>query len=642
MVGFSLSYNNIVWMKVSSQIAIFVVILLICFGCRREPDPILVVAPGELTVGYEGGLWQVNVQCNEDWYVMASGCDWVTTRINVKDGFVVNIKANGSAERRSVTLRVRSNSGEQTVVVNQLTMSDEYEKRQGDSLALVDLYNAMGGGSWYFDPRFGGAAWNFDRPFSEWWGVRTAIVDGERRVTQLDFMGMGLQGELPESMADLSQLTQLNLGYNRISGNPFVVLSKLPYLFSLDLGFNGMGGEVPQEVGLMGKLLNLVLAGNDFTGVVPQSLGRLTGLVMLDLSNNRFAGDPFAATRYLVNLQELNLSNNTFSGQVAEYVSNSSQLVKLNLSGCGFSGPVPVGLSLLANLQELNLAGNALTGAVPSRFTNLTRLEILNVSGNKISDVGGVAGCAGLKHLDASFNEIVGLSVGFGSALSALEYLDLQGNPLVSGFGADAVVALRGMSALTYLNVSGSELTDLSAVAGLGALVELVADRCKVAVLPVDMGGLVSLKRLRVAGGLLTGIPMSLFEVASLSDVDLSGNAIVGELPAGFGRLKNLVSLDLSENQITGTIPVAILGAEKMINFALWGNKMSGVIDERVLRDVRFGGETVTVLPEVPELPPVTVTKPGVWSPGYYICPQRVGYGFDNCDVADGDEDGGY
>ncbi len=71
-----------------------------------------------------------------------------------------------------------------------------------DSLALVDLYNSTNGPGWKHN-----ANWLTAKPVSTWYGV---TVDRDY-VVQLQLYGNKLNGTLPKSIGNISNLQDLNL-----------------------------------------------------------------------------------------------------------------------------------------------------------------------------------------------------------------------------------------------------------------------------------------------------------------------------------------------------------------------------------------------------------------------------------------------
>ena len=72
-----------------------------------------------------------------------------------------------------------------------------------DRAALVALYNATGGENGTLSDN-----WLSDLPLGEWRGVTT---NGNGRVTELDLRNLGLSGEIPPELGNLSSLEMLYL-----------------------------------------------------------------------------------------------------------------------------------------------------------------------------------------------------------------------------------------------------------------------------------------------------------------------------------------------------------------------------------------------------------------------------------------------
>ncbi len=99
-----------------------------------------------------------------------------------------------------------------------------------ECLALVDLYNTTDGDNWTIKD---GWLDNFDP--CTWSGV---ICNIDKNVTSLRLSKRGLTGQIPGSIANLTQMDELLLDGNRLSGDLPLSLANLKNLTKVDLGYN--------------------------------------------------------------------------------------------------------------------------------------------------------------------------------------------------------------------------------------------------------------------------------------------------------------------------------------------------------------------------------------------------------------------
>ncbi|KAH7515864.1 hypothetical protein FEM48_Zijuj10G0071700 [Ziziphus jujuba var. spinosa] len=157
----------------------------------------------------------------------------------------------------------------------------------------------------------------------------------------LDLSTNSLNGTLPLSLANLTQVSELDLSRNDITGildgslfpsesstEPKTGLLSLRYLLFQD---TLLGGKIPKEIGNLKFLVSLVLDRSHFNGPIPPSLGNLSHLQALRLSENQLSGKVPETLVNLRNLTDLRLFTNKLSGVVPKELGNFSSFTVLHL-----------------------------------------------------------------------------------------------------------------------------------------------------------------------------------------------------------------------------------------------------------------------------------------------------------------------
>ncbi|CAA0820000.1 Probable LRR receptor-like serine/threonine-protein kinase [Striga hermonthica] len=138
------------------------------------------------------------------------------------------------------------------------------------------------------DPHGALSNWDEDSADPCSWSMITCNSDS--LVTSLGAPGEGLSGSLSWMIANLTNLKQVLLQNNNISGHIPKELGYLPNLQTLDISNNKLSGHVPQSFGFLKHLQYLRLNNNSLSGAVPLSLATLPQLTFLDLSYNNLNG----------------------------------------------------------------------------------------------------------------------------------------------------------------------------------------------------------------------------------------------------------------------------------------------------------------------------------------------------------------
>ncbi|RHN57085.1 putative non-specific serine/threonine protein kinase [Medicago truncatula] len=250
-------------------------------------------------------------------------------------------------------------------------------------------------------------------------------------------------------MGSLLELKVLILRNNSLNGKLPLSLKNCTNLVMLDLGDNRFSGPIPYWLGRQLQMLSL--GRNRFSGILPQSLCSLTNVQLLDLSENNLSGQIFkclnnfsamsqkvfstifkysnllypvgfgksvlyegydlvallmwkGAARLFKNnkliLRSIDLSSNLLTGDIPEEIGNLIALVSLNLSSNNLTGEITSEIGRLTSLEFLDLSRNNFSGLIPPSLAQIYRLSMLNVSDNNLS--GKIPISTQLQSFDAS------------------------------------------------------------------------------------------------------------------------------------------------------------------------------------------------------------------------------------------------
>nr|KYP39380.1 putative receptor protein kinase TMK1 [Cajanus cajan] len=358
------------------------------------------------------------------------------------------------------------------------------------------------------------------------------------RVNQIQAKNLGLRGSLPQNFNQLSELYNLGLQRNNLSGMlpTFSGLSKLEFAF-LDYNafdaipadfFNGLssirvlsleenplntssGWSFPMALEKSEQLTNLSLVHCNLVGPLPDFLGTLPSLTNLRLSGNKLSG-----------------------AIPATFAQSSIQVLWLNnQEGGGLSGPIDV-IASMTFLRQVWLHGNQFTGTIPQNIGNLTSLQELNLNSNQL--VGLIP--ESLEHMDLEIlvlnnNMLMGPIPKFKAAnVSYANNFFCQPEPGLEC--APQVTAL--LDFLDKLNYPSSLVSDW------------VGDEPCTRSTEVSI---INLPEHKLNGTLSP----SLAKIDSLLEIRLEGNNITGSVPTNFTKLTSLRLLDLSDNNLVPPMP---------------------------------------------------------------------------------------
>jgi internalin A len=266
--------------------------------------------------------------------------------------------------------------------------------------------------------------------------------------TKLNLSGMQIK-ELPESIGQLTNLTDLDLRSNQLTALPESI-GQLTNLTDLYLGSNQLAALL-ESIGELTKLTSLNLRSNQLA-VLPGSIGELTKLTSLDLRSNKLTSLPESIGQ-LTNLTDLHIHSNQLTS-LPESIGQLTKLTFLDLRSNQLTS-LPESIGQLTNLTDLHLYANQLT-ASPESIRQLKKLTSLDLSYNQLIALPeSVRQLTKLTSLDLSSNKLTVLPESIGQ-LKNLTHLDISSNQLTAL--PESIVQLTG---LKRFEASGNLFNDI-------------------------------------------------------------------------------------------------------------------------------------------------------------------------------------
>ncbi|ANM65094.1 receptor like protein 39 [Arabidopsis thaliana] len=411
-----------------------------------------------------------------------------------------------------------------------------------------------------------------------------SFVRNLRKLTILDVSHNHFSGTLNpnSSLFELHNLAYLDLGSNNFTS------SSLPYEFGnlnklelLDVSSNSFFGQVPPTISNLTQLTELYLPLNDFTGSLPL-VQNLTKLSILHLSDNHFSGTIPSSLFTMPFLSYLDLGGNNLSGSIEVPNSSlSSRLENLNLGENHFEGKIIEPISKLINLKELHLS--FLNTSYPINlklFSSLKYLLLLDLSGGWISQaslsldsyIPSTLEALLLKHCNISvFPNIL-------KTLPNLEFIALSTNK-ISGKIPEWLWSLPRLSSVFIEEnlFTGFEGSSEILVNSSVRILNLLSNNLEGALphLPLSVNYF-SARNNRYGGD----IPLSICSRRSLVFLDLSYNNFTGPIPP---CPSNFLILNLRKNNLEGSIPDTYYADAPLRSLDVGYNRLTGKLPRSLL-----------------------------------------------------------
>ena len=575
---------------------------------QKGQDPKLALDITSKEVACAGEAFQVAVSSNVGWTVFTPvEATWLKVEPASGEGsgtVTVTVEKNIFLTGRSATVEFIASIDEALSATLAITQELAPASHESDSLALVAIYNASKGAEWAKNK------WDLTKPISEWNGV--TLTEG--RVTALKLTTASTITEdwvLPEEVGMLSEITDLRVNGNKLTGAIPESVFELPKLAKLYFQNNNLTGSLSANLGKLTELTEFYIDRNvNLGGSIPASIGQLTKLKSINIAKTGIGG---AIPAELVNCTALTnfmAYENKLSGEIPDFWDKLPNVGVVQLYGNpDITGPIPATLGTLKKATGIQLKQCNLTGNIPASFGGLEKCSSLQLNGNKLSGVVPAEVQAHPKWLpDTGWKYEVNIlpqQDGYGLLLSYSHQTDSLA--LVAIYNAangatwkeerrwdlskpidqwDGVKLTDGRVTTLAITASGvitSAWTMPKEVGNLSELTVLKFNQCKLTgELPEEVFNLTKLTDLYFQSNDLTGTFSDKYtQLTSLKNLYINNNKnLGGSLPASIGQLTKLESINIAQTKFSGTIPAELALCTSLKNIMAWSNNLSGEIPD--------------------------------------------------------------
>ncbi|XP_076886332.1 receptor-like protein 7 [Bidens hawaiensis] len=390
-------------------------------------------------------------------------------------------------------------------------------------------------------------------------GFAGIILESITKLKHLVYLSLHkcfFSGPIPRSLSNMTQLSHLDVGLNRLTG--FVPsLESLSKLNVLELSDNHFENErLPHWLSKLSKLNELHFDSMYIYDEIPSSLANLTTLRIISITDNYIFGHIPSSFMNLTQLSVIDLGRNQLQGQLLSSFSNFKSVQYLGLDHNNFSGRVDLDTFVgLNKLKALYLSYNKISFFATDNYTDDTLPELKNL---------GLSSC-NLKEF-LSFlrfqNKMIGLFLYqnkieglvpewiWNNSLETLHLIGLSNNFITGFHGLPQFLPWKHLQSfeISYIQLRGP--------------------------LPVPPHGTIVYD---VSNNNLSGvIPLLMCKVKSLRVLDLSSNYLTGTLPPCLGNLSNTFVLNLRRNNFHGPIMDTISHGSLLKRIDLSENQLMG------------------------------------------------------------------
>ncbi|GKV38394.1 hypothetical protein SLEP1_g46309 [Rubroshorea leprosula] len=373
----------------------------------------------------------------------------------------------------------------------------------------------------------------------------------QKSLIHLDLSNNKLQGSIPNSIANLVNLSYLDLSSNHFSD--FVELDMFLALQNLEtiiLSSNNLSLRMNVDANFtLPKLTDVFLSSCNLSEF-PNFLRHSNGLQSLVLSKNSIHGNIPEWICEKDDLKILDLSHNNLIGKIPNRLPKF--LSVLNLQANYFDGNIPFGFPEGCGLQNLNLHGNQMEGLLPRSLVNCSMLEVLDVGNNNISDTfpHWLESLPDLQVLVLRSNKFHGFvqSTKESPSFPKLRVLDLSSNDFRGPLPVRYIENFKAMMDIyrdegspEYMNIGSYQYSLVVTLKGFDYELQRI---------------LTIFSSIHLSNNMFEGeIPDVIGKLSSLKGLNLSHNNLTRHIPPSLGTLTDLEWLDLSSNELVGKIP---------------------------------------------------------------------------------------
>ncbi|KAG9157630.1 hypothetical protein Leryth_014150 [Lithospermum erythrorhizon] len=408
-----------------------------------------------------------------------------------------------------------------------------------------------------------------------------------RNLTNLTFLSLGDnlfdRSPFPLEVLNLQNLYWLYLSNCSIEGQISESIGNLTLLENLELSHNYLSGRIPDGITKLTKLRQLELYENSLTGDFPVGFGNLTSLVSFDCSSNNLEGD-ISELRFLTKLVSLQLFENNFSGEIPEEFGEFRFLEDFSLYTNQFTGSLPQKIGSWADFNFIDVSENSFSGPIPPEMCSKDKLTDLLMLQNKF--IGGLpatyGNCSSLVRLRVKNNSLSGIVPTGIWSLPNLSLIDLALNqfegPIAPNIGEAKFLAQLCLANNRFSGVLPETISEDTSLVAIDLSLNQFSGN-----IPSTVGKLQTLSSLHLENNFFTGpIPDSLGSCVSLADVNFASNLLSAKIPASLGYLPSLNSLNLSNNNLSGEIPESF-SSSRLSLLDLANNELVGHVPSSLL-----------------------------------------------------------